>query len=154
MTNWYIRFNRRRLTGELGVEDTKRALNTLFEILYTLVRGLAPFTPFITDNIYQKLLVCIPESLRGEDPRSVHFLSFPEVREELFDEVVERQVSRMKRVIELGRVSRFTQTSHIWRTSNCWRTIFAKSSISMSLSFHLMKTSTTCSTVSRPIGPP
>lgn len=110
MTNWYIRFNRRRLKGELGIEDTKRALNTLFEILYTLVRGLAPFTPFITDNIYQRLLPHIPESLRAEDPRSVHFLSFPEVREELFDKVVERQLGRMKRVIELGRVSRERRT--------------------------------------------
>ena len=110
MTNWYIRFNRRRLKGEFGIEDTKRALNTLFEILYTLVRGLAPFTPFITDNIYQRLLIHIPESLRGEDSRSVHFLSFPEVREELFDEVIERRVGRMKRVIELGRVSRERRT--------------------------------------------
>jgi len=105
-TNWYIRFNRRRLKGEYGIEDTQRALNTLFEVLYTLTRGLAPFTPFITDNIYQRLLPHIPKSLQGEDPRSVHFLPFPEVREELFNEGVERQVGRMQRVIELGRVSR------------------------------------------------
>lgn len=105
-TNWYIRFNRRRLKGEYGIEDTQRALNTLFEVLYTLMRGLAPFTPFITDNIYQRLLPHIPKSLQGEDPRSVHFLPFPEVREELFNEGVERQVGRMQRVIELGRVSR------------------------------------------------
>lgn len=105
-TNWYIRFNRRRLKGEYGIEDTQRALNTLFEVLYTITRGLAPFTPFITDNIYQRLLPHIPKSLQGEDPRSVHFLPFPEVREELFNEGVERQVGRMRRVIELGRVSR------------------------------------------------
>ena len=109
-TNWYIRFNRRRLKGEFGIEDTQRALNTLFEVLYTLVRGLAPFTPFITDNIYQRLLPHIPQTLQGEDPRSVHFLPFPEVREELFDEGVERQVGRMQRVIELGRVSRERRT--------------------------------------------
>lgn len=105
-TNWYIRFNRKRLKGENGIEDTKHALNTLFEVLYTLVRGLAPFTPFITDNIYQRLLPHIPESLRGEDSRSVHFLPFPEVREELFDEAVERRVARMQKVIELARISR------------------------------------------------
>ncbi|KAL4970608.1 isoleucine--tRNA ligase ILS1 [Aspergillus stella-maris] len=105
-TNWYIRFNRKRLKGENGVEDTLHALNTLFEVLYTLVRGLAPFTPFLTDNIYQRLLPHIPESQRGEDSRSVHFLPFPEVREELFDEVVERRVSRMQKVIEMARISR------------------------------------------------
>ena len=109
-TNWYIRFNRRRLKGELGIEDTQRALNTLFEVLYILVRCLAPFTPFIADNIYLKLLPHILEAERAKDPRSVHFLEFPTVREELFDLEVERRVGRMQRVIELGRVSRERRT--------------------------------------------
>lgn len=109
-TNWYIRFNRRRLKGEYGVEDTTHALNTLFEVLYTLCRGLAPFTPFITDNIYLRLLPHIPEGLRGEDDRSVHFLPFPEVRSELFDEVIERQVGRMQAVIDLCRICRDRRT--------------------------------------------
>ena len=105
-TNWYIRFNRRRLKGEYGLEDTKHALNTLFEVLYILVRALAPFTPFVTETIYQRILQYLPKSLHGEDMRSVHFNSFPEVRSELFDKQVERRVGRMQRVIELGRVSR------------------------------------------------
>jgi isoleucyl-tRNA synthetase len=109
-TNWYIRFNRRRLKGELGIEDTKHALNTLFEVLYTLVRGLAPFTPFITDNIYQRLLPHIPKDEQAEDPRSIHFLPYPDVRSELFDEVVERRVGRMQKVIELARISRERRT--------------------------------------------
>lgn len=109
-TNWYIRFNRRRLKGEFGIEDTKHALNSLFEILYTLVRALAPFIPFLTDNIYLRIAAYLPRSLQAEDPRSVHFLAFPEVREELFDEDVERRVGRMQRVIELGRVSRERRT--------------------------------------------
>jgi isoleucyl-tRNA synthetase len=40
LTNWYIRFNRRRLKGEDGLEDTVVALNTLFETLYTLCRTM------------------------------------------------------------------------------------------------------------------
>lgn len=109
-TNWYIRFNRKRLKGEFGLDDTQHALNTLFEVLYTLVRGLAPFTPFITDNIYQRLLPHIPKELQGEDNRSVHFLAFPDVREELFDPEIERRVGRMQKVIELARVSRERRT--------------------------------------------
>ncbi|OLN95383.1 Isoleucine-tRNA ligase, cytoplasmic [Colletotrichum chlorophyti] len=105
-TNWYIKLNRRRLKGENGVEDTQHALNTLFEVLFTLCRGLAPFTPFITDTIYQKLRPFIPKEAEGEDARSVHFLPFPDVRQELFDEEVERRVGRMQRVIDLVRVSR------------------------------------------------
>ena len=110
VTNWYIRFNRGRLKGENGIEDTLKALNTLFDVIFTLVRGLAPFTPFITDNLYLRLLPYIPKELQAEDPRSVHFLAFPEVRAELFDEVIERRVGRMQRVIELGRVSRERRT--------------------------------------------
>lgn len=109
-TNWYIRFNRKRLKGEHGLNDTIHALNTLCEVLFTLTRGLAPFTPFITDTIYHRLRPFIPEHLHGEDGRSVHFLPFPTVREELFNEEVERRVGRMQRVIELTRVSRERRT--------------------------------------------
>ncbi|KAG9233036.1 tRNA synthetases class I-domain-containing protein [Amylocarpus encephaloides] len=110
-TNWYIRFNRKRLKGELGLEDTKHALNTLFEVLFTLVKCLAPFTPFIADTIYLLLLPHIPKDLQGQDPRSVHFLAFPDVREELFNVEIERRVGRMQRVIELARVSRERRTA-------------------------------------------
>ncbi|RDA94346.1 hypothetical protein CP533_3807 [Ophiocordyceps camponoti-saundersi (nom. inval.)] len=105
-TNWYIRFNRRRLKGENGREDTLCALDALFEVLYTLCRGLAPFAPFLTDSIYLKLLAHIPKEFQEKDPRSVHFLLFPEVRLGLFDVEVERRVGRMQRVIDLARVSR------------------------------------------------
>ena len=43
LTNWYIRFNRKRLKGEDGVEDTVAALNTLFETLFTLCRTMVRF---------------------------------------------------------------------------------------------------------------
>ena len=109
-TNWYIRFNRKRLKGGQGVDDTFLALNTLFEVLFTLVRGLAPFTPFITDMIYTNLSPYIPPPLRSQDMRSVHFLPFPEVRRELYDDVIERRVGRMQKVIELTRTSRERRT--------------------------------------------
>lgn len=89
-------------------DDTVRALNTLFEVLHTLVCALAPFLPFLTDHIYRLLTLYIPQHLRDqlEDYRSVHFLRFPEVREELFDEELQRKVHRMQKVIELTRVAR------------------------------------------------
>lgn len=109
-TNWYIRFNRRRLKGESGTPDALHSLNTLFEVLFTLVRGLAPFTPFIADNIYQRLLKYIPQDKYEEDMRSVHFLSYPTVRTELYSPEIERRVGRMQRVIELGRLCRERRT--------------------------------------------
>lgn len=117
VTNWYIRFNRNRLKGQSVEEaddskaDTLHALNTLYEVLYTLVRALAPFIPFLSDNIFQRLAVHLPQSItKDQDVRSVHFLRFPTVREELFDPVVERRVSRMQKVIELGRICRDRRT--------------------------------------------
>jgi len=103
LTNWYIRFNRRRLKGEDGKEDTIAALNTLFEALFTLCRTMSSYTPFMTENLYQSLRQFIPEDPLAGDTRSVHFLLFPEVKTEYFDEVIERQVKRMQTVIELTR---------------------------------------------------
>lgn len=57
----------------------------------------------MTENLYQTLREYIPEDPSVPDPRSVHFLSFPEVKEEYFDAEIERQVQRMKAVIELTR---------------------------------------------------
>ncbi|CAG8524758.1 10793_t:CDS:10, partial [Scutellospora calospora] len=106
LTNGYVRFNRKRLKGENGPEDTIDALNTLFEVLLTLSRVLASFTPFLTEHIYQNLKKYLPPSDSNEDTRSVHFLSFPEVRNEYFDSEIERRMSRMQAVIDLGRVIR------------------------------------------------
>ncbi|KAF8555279.1 hypothetical protein OG21DRAFT_1496354 [Imleria badia] len=103
LTNWYIRFNRRRLKGEDGTEDTIAALNTLFETLLTLCRTMSSYTPFLTENLYQTLREYVPEDPSVPDPRSVHFLSFPDVKEEYFDAEIERQVQRMKAVIDLTR---------------------------------------------------
>jgi isoleucyl-tRNA synthetase len=109
LTNWYIRFNRKRLKGVagLGLDDTTAALNTLLQVLFTLMRALAPFAPFITEHIYQLLrpqLEGITEQFK--DARSVHFLPFPAVQEALFDQVIERRVSTMQKVIQLGRLAR------------------------------------------------
>jgi len=106
LTNWYIRFNRRRLKGEDGKEDTVAAMNTLFETLFTLCRTMSSYTPFLTENLYQSLRPFIPEDPKAGDTRSIHFLSFPEVKDEYFDEDIERQVKRMQTVIELTRTIR------------------------------------------------
>ena len=110
LTNWYIRFNRSRLkaTAGGGDEDSLMALNTLFQVLFILVRALAPFIPFLTNEIYSHLSQYLPIEIKNQikDHRSVHFLTFPEVREELFNPDIVRSVGRMRRIIELARVAR------------------------------------------------
>ncbi|KAF5092991.1 hypothetical protein D0Z00_004297 [Geotrichum galactomycetum] len=110
LTNWYIRLNRSRLKGENGVEDAKKALNTLFEALFVLVRAMAPFTPFLAETVYQKLRTSLSESFHPTDSRSVHFLDYPVVRQELIDDKTELAVNRMRKVIELGRNIRERKT--------------------------------------------
>ncbi len=80
-------------------------MNTLFQVLFTLIRALAPFIPFITEHIYGLLKPFLSDATLKEfaDSRSIHFLPFPTVQESLFDEVIERQVDAMQKVIQLGR---------------------------------------------------
>ncbi|KAK4146405.1 uncharacterized protein C8A04DRAFT_25626 [Dichotomopilus funicola] len=111
LTNWYIRFNRKRLKGVAAAArsdaaaDTATALTTLLQVLFTLVRALAPFTPFLTEHIYQLLRPVLPTTGVGY-ARSVHFLPFPRVQTALLDKAVERQVEAMQKVIQLGRAAR------------------------------------------------
>ncbi|KAI8371895.1 isoleucyl-tRNA synthetase [Blakeslea trispora] len=106
LTNWYVRFNRKRLKGENGLEDAKLAMNTLYEVLFTLCLTMAPFTPYLVENMYQNLKNFAPKNPNVVDDRSIHFLDFPTVREEYFDPEIERAVGRMQAVIELGRTIR------------------------------------------------
>ena len=55
LTNIYVRFNRKRLKGAKGPEDTARALGTLYSVLMTLCKCMAPCTPFFTETMYQNL---------------------------------------------------------------------------------------------------
>lgn len=57
----------------------------------------------MTENLYQSLRPFIPEDSTSGDTRSVHFLSFPEVKEEYFNVDIERQMQRMQAVIDLTR---------------------------------------------------
>lgn len=110
LTNWYVRMNRRRIKGETagGVEDCRRALNTLFRILYTMIRINAPFTPFLAEFMYQRLSKLLPPSKDSRE--SVHYEMIPESALNLIDKKIERAVSHMQTIIELGRVVRDRKT--------------------------------------------
>nr|XP_023019169.1 isoleucine--tRNA ligase, cytoplasmic [Leptinotarsa decemlineata] len=105
LTNWYVRMNRKRLKGEGGERDSKAALTTLFNILLNIVKMMAPFAPFLSETMYQFL-----KQLLDTKADSVHYLMLPEPNQELIDTNIERAVSRMQTVIELGRVVRDRKT--------------------------------------------
>jgi len=110
LTNWYIRFNRRRLKGEYGMEEQETSLRVLFSALYTFTLVMAPFTPFFAENLYQRLRSYVKVADETVDRRSVHFLLYPTVSETLFNVDIERAFARLQDVVERVRVLRENKT--------------------------------------------
>nr|XP_053647286.1 isoleucine--tRNA ligase, cytoplasmic-like [Cherax quadricarinatus] len=107
LTNWYVRFNRKRLKGDTGKEDCMNALETLYSVLLCIVRVMAPFTPFITETMYQNLKrVLKPGTLGKGDTNSVHYLMVPQPVEKLICREIETCVNILQSVVELGRYLR------------------------------------------------
>ncbi|XP_028160047.1 isoleucine--tRNA ligase, cytoplasmic [Ostrinia furnacalis] len=106
LTNWYVRMNRKRLKGEGGVKDCQVALDTLFGVLFDMIRVMAPFTPFLAELMYKTLRQLLP----GDSLESVHYNMIPDPKLDLVDTDIERAVQRMQSVIELGRVLRDRKT--------------------------------------------
>ncbi|KHJ41785.1 isoleucine--tRNA ligase [Trichuris suis] len=106
LTNWYVRMNRKRLKGDQGEKECIDALETLSHVLILLIRLMAPFTPFITDMMWQNLSKLLHDEAELEGVPSVHYLDLPLVNQSVIDAEVENRVSTMQRVIELARVIR------------------------------------------------
>ncbi|KAB7504980.1 Isoleucine--tRNA ligase, cytoplasmic [Armadillidium nasatum] len=107
LTNWYVRFNRKRLKGEAGKEDCLRSLETLYSVLLCMIRVMSPFTPFITETMFQNLRkVLKPGTLGQKETQSVHYLMVPSPKESLICPDIETSVSTLQSVVELGRYLR------------------------------------------------
>ena len=100
LSNWYVRLCRRRFwEGDLA------AFATLRHCLLTVSALLAPFTPFLADEIYANLAMGEGEEF-GDRPDSVHLLDFPEVAPALVDEDLEAAMEAVRLTVELGRAAR------------------------------------------------
>ncbi|KAG1682597.1 Isoleucine--tRNA ligase, cytoplasmic [Nymphon striatum] len=108
LTNWYVRSNRKRLKGDDGQKTCIEALQTLFSVLFSMIKVMSPFTPFLTEHMYQNLRHLVSDQKSNEE--SVHYLMMPVVRSSLIDFKIENSVSHMQSVIELGRVIRDRKT--------------------------------------------
>ncbi len=100
LSNWYVRRSRRRFWKSEEDRDKISAYLTLHECLVTVAKLLAPFTPFISEEIYRNL-VC---SVDAAAPMSVHLCDFPE-SEVIFSELSER-MQLVRRIVNLGRAAR------------------------------------------------
>ncbi|KAL8189430.1 hypothetical protein R6Q57_028996 [Mikania cordata] len=97
LTNIYVRFNRKRLKGRTGEKDCRTALSTLYHVLSTCCRTMAPFTPFFTEVLYKNM-----RKVSNGSEESIHFCSFPEVEGKGGDRI-EQSVNRMMTIIDLAR---------------------------------------------------
>ncbi len=96
LTNWYIRRSRRRFWKSENDADKMHAYRTLRYVLVQVSKVAAPFTPFISENIYR--------NLKGEGmPESVHLCDFPQANSDARDEQLERSMVLVQSIVGLGR---------------------------------------------------
>ena len=100
LTNWYVRRSRRRFwrTRETDDLDKLSAFATLYEVLRSFVTVLAPVLPFISEHIYQDLVVRLDPTA----PASVHHCLFPVADEEVIDRDLEASMATVRAVVGLG----------------------------------------------------
>ena len=96
LSNWYVRNSRKRFWTEEENIDKLAGYSTLYEVLTTLVKLLAPFVPFITEKIYLEI----------EGGESVHLCDYPVANENLIDVAIERKMEIARKLTEEARAIR------------------------------------------------
>ncbi len=102
LSNWYVRRSRRRFWKSESDADKLAAYHTLYEALVTVTKLLAPFTPFIAEELYQNLVRTVDQVA----PESVHLCSWPVADEQTIDAGVSFDMAVARRVVEMGRAAR------------------------------------------------
>ncbi len=96
LSNWYIRRSRRRFWGSELTEDKKSVYNTTYEVLLGLAKLVAPFAPYLSEEIYR--------NLTGK--ASVHLADYPVVNSECISETVEERMDLVRDLVGHGRSAR------------------------------------------------
>ena len=102
LSNWYVRRSRRRFWKSENDADKLSAYNTLYECLMTLTKLMAPFTPFLADELYRNLVL----SVFPEEPDSVHLVDFPVANESLIDVQLTEDNRLAMKICSMGRAAR------------------------------------------------
>ena len=102
LSNWYVRRSRERFWGSEESDDKIAAYKTLYEVLVGLSKLLAPFVPFISEEIYQNLV----RNLDKSAPESVHFCSYPQADEKMIDKTLNEGMDKVLEIVLLGRACR------------------------------------------------
>jgi isoleucyl-tRNA synthetase len=98
LTNWYVRRSRRRFWRSEQDADKGAAYATLYHVLVTLTKLLAPITPFVTEVMYQNLVRSVDQNA----PESVHHCPWPQVDEPAIDRSLLDQMATARQIAGLG----------------------------------------------------
>jgi len=102
LSNWYVRRNRRRFWKSESDADKLAAYDALYQCLATLCRLLAPFVPFVAEELYQNLCCSVDPEAR----ESVHLSDFPVADEAKIDDRLNADVELAMKISSLGRAAR------------------------------------------------
>jgi isoleucyl-tRNA synthetase len=102
LSNWYVRRSRRRFWGEGDTPDKRAAFATLHTCLVEVAGLLAPFTPFIADELHERLV----RAVDPDAPESVHLRDFPVPDPATGDPALRTAMRAARQVVELGRRAR------------------------------------------------
>ena len=106
MSNWFVRRSRRRFWKSEDDQDKLEAYSTLYYVLIYLAKILAPFTPFLAEELYQKMTGA--GVVNSEIPESVHLLDWPEAG--VIDEAVLTKMAKTREIITAGLAERMKKT--------------------------------------------
>ena len=102
LSNWYVRRSRRRFWKSENDADKLAAYNTLYRCLVTLSKLLAPFTPFLAEELYRNLVCPVSPG----EPESVHLADFPVAETGRIDKELAAETRLVMRASSLGRAAR------------------------------------------------
>ena len=102
LSNWYVRRSRERFWASELTQDKINAYMTLYTVLVEFSRVCAPFIPFMTEQIYQNLVLSVDKSQK----ESVHICDYPTVNEALSFPDIESDMDSIRKIVMLGRACR------------------------------------------------
>ena len=101
-SNWHIRRSRRRLQKPETKEEKQEAIATMHYVLLKLVKLIAPFTPFLAEDLYQKLK-------KESDLESVHLCDYPSEDKNFISHDLEKQMAEAREIVNLALAERQKQ---------------------------------------------
>ena len=102
LSNWYVRRSRERFWGSDMTDSKEAAYTTLYTVLSTLSKVIAPYAPFMAENMYRNLVT----PFFADAPESVHLTDFPVADESFIDPELEAGMEDVLAVVMLGRAAR------------------------------------------------